>query len=182
MAWPAMTAAGLLLLGACDGGASAVPVHREGSVTPASAPTETRADGLRRADDPREAPVPQVDGKPMWSANRRYTAEQNARRQFERNGEAFGARSVKDYVAKAHAFVSDPPPGAKTLTRRSNGDLLIYDPASNVFAVATKEGAPRVMFKPDEGPAYWEDVKKQEAERASRRSRRSEGGGADSGG
>ncbi len=180
-AWPAITVAALLLA-ACDGGASAVPVRQEAAITPASASGASPVDGLRRADDPRAAPVPQVDGKPMWSANRRFTAEQNARRGFERNGDDFGAASVKDYVAKAHAFVADPPSGAQTVTRR-NGDKLIYDPAGNVFAVVTAGGAPRTMFKPDDGAAYWERVRKQEADGGSnRRARRSEGGSEGGGG
>jgi len=173
-AWPAMTIAALLLA-ACDGGPSAVPVRQEGGATPAAASGASPVDGFRRADDPRAAPVPKIDGKPMWSANRRYTAEQNAQRGFERNGDDFAATSVKDYVAKAHAFVADPPKGAQKVTRK-NGDTLIYDPAGNVFAVVTAEGAPRTMFKPDDGPAYWERVRKQEAEGGARRSRRSEGG------
>lgn len=171
----------VLLAGACDGGASAVPVRQEATASPAAASGEAPADGFRRGDDPRAAPVPQIDGKPMWSANRRYTAEQNARRGFERNGDDFGAASVKEYVAKAHAFVADPPKGAQTLTR-SNGDKLIYDPAGNIFAVVTAEGAPRTMFKPDTGAEYWKQVKQQEAEGGSSRSRRGRDGGSESGG
>jgi pyocin large subunit-like protein len=49
--------------------------------------------------------------------------------------------------------VGHPPKGALTLTRK-NGDTLFYDPKANVFAVANKDGAPRTMFKPDEGMAY----------------------------
>ena len=68
-------------------------------------------------------------------------------------------------MKKAHAFVSDPPRGAETLSR-PNGDLLIYDAKSNVFAVATAEGAPRTMFKPDDGRAYWDRQKEREGRRA----------------
>jgi pyocin large subunit-like protein len=90
----------------------------------------------------------------MWAANRTRTAEENAQRGFERYGAAFAAVDVDDYVRKTHAFVAHPPAGAQTLTR-TNGDTLIYDPAANVFAVVTKAGAPRTMFKPDDGAAYW---------------------------
>ena len=39
-------------------------------------------------------------------------------------------------------------------------------------AVASKAGAPRTMFKPDEGMAYWEEQKAREARRqTARRSR-----------
>lgn len=157
----------LMLAAACDGGASAVPVPRQTAEAPA---TYEPASGGETSTETRRAPVPKVDGKPMWSANRRFTAEQNARRQFERDGADFGAKSVDDFVSKAHDFVSDPPKGSATIKRR-NGDTLIYDPAGNTFAVATRDGAPRTMFKPDEGAAYWEKVKTREAEGgASRRS------------
>ncbi|MET1345712.1 hypothetical protein, partial [Staphylococcus aureus] len=77
-----------------------------------------------------DAPVKLVAGKPYWAANRTRSAEEYAERSFERNGATFAAKSVDDYVAKVHAFVSDPPRGAETL-KRANGDLLIYDPKAN---------------------------------------------------
>lgn len=165
-----------LLVSGCDGGASAVPVQKGGEAAPATA-TSSQATPPHRSSDADRAPVPKVDGKPMWSATRRYTAEQNARRAFERNGAAFGADTVDAFVRKAHAFTSKPPKGALFLSR-DNGDRLIYDPAGNVFAIASAEGAPRTMFKPDTGMAYWEQVKVQEADRATRRRQR---GGADGG-
>lgn len=155
------------LLAACDGGASAVPVHEATASPPVVDAAEA---GTPRAAEARTAPVRRVDGKPMWSASRRFTADQNAERNFRRNGAAFGTATLEAYVARAHAFIARPPRGAQTLTRR-NGDTLIYDPASNVFAVATREGAPRTMFKPDEGPAYWDRVKAREAEGGARRRR-----------
>lgn len=159
---PALAVA--LLLTGCDGGASAVPLRADAARTPTLAVAETPA----VTADPRDAPVRKIDGKPMWSANRRFTAEQNAERAFKRDGADFGAASVDDFVRQAHAFVTDPPAGAATLTR-TNGDTLIYDPKANIFAVATREGAPRTMFKPDEGPAYWETVKAREREGGARR-------------
>lgn len=163
--------AGLLLAG-CDGGASAVPVHRQ---TTAQAPAEDGDDAPRRAQaraDARDAPVPMVDGKPMWAASRRYTAEEAALRQFKRNGADFRARSLEDYTARARAFIADPPAGSRILTR-ANGDRVIYDPRGNVFAVATVDGAPRTLFRPDDGPAYWDQVKAREEKRPSRPARRS---------
>lgn len=162
----AATLAGLLA--ACDGGASAVPARAMADSPPPAVRTVPPA--ALRAAEARAAPVRRVDGKPMWSANRRFTADQNAERNFRRNGAAFGAATLDAYVAKAHAFIARPPRGAQTLTRR-NGDTLIYDPAGNVFAVATRDGAPRTMFRPDEGAAYWDRVKAREAEGGARRER-----------
>jgi pyocin large subunit-like protein len=156
-----------VVVAACDGGASAVKAPKAGdvaSVEPASdrdAPTfESRA----ARSDPRNAPVPKLAGRPMWAANRTRTAEENAQRGFERYGAAFAAADVDDYVRQAHAFVGKPPSGAETLTR-PNGDTLIYDPKDNVFAVVTKAGAPRTMFKPDDGAAYWAQQKGRESRR-----------------
>jgi pyocin large subunit-like protein len=145
---------------ACDGGASAVKAPKAGDVASAAQPASDRdapsfnGDGASSRPDPRDAPVRKVAGKPMWAANRTRTAEENAQRGFERYGAEFAAADVDDYVRKAHAFVGHPPAGVQTLTR-ANGDTLIYDPKDNVFAVVTKAGAPRTMFKPDDGATYW---------------------------
>jgi pyocin large subunit-like protein len=158
---------GVLSLAACDSGASAVKAPKGGeraSAATEGSATEASANAASRGD-PRDAPVKLIAGKPYWAANRTRTAEENAQRSFERNGEVFGAKTADDYVAKVHAFVSDPPKGSQTL-KRSNGDLLIYDPKDNVFAVVSREGAPRTMFKPDEGAAYWTEQKTREARRA----------------
>lgn len=109
-----------------------------------------------------EAPVKTVAGKPMWSASRKGSAEENAQRSFDRNGADFGARDLDDFVAKAHDFVDHPPAGTQTITR-TNGDTLFYDAKHNIFAVSNKDGAPRTMFKPDEGAAYWDKQKASQA-------------------
>lgn len=108
-----------------------------------------------RPETPGEAPARQLNGKPWWAASRRGTAEENAARSFQRNGADLGAADIDDFVQKAHAFVRHPPAGSETLTR-PNGDILIYDPAQNLFAVVTRDGAPRTLFKPREGAAYWD--------------------------
>ena len=168
-----LAAAAALALSACDNGPSAVAGKQQaagtqmaatgGPETYASAP-DGRSDNGPRVDH-RNDPVKLVDGKPMWSASRRYSAQQNAQRAFERNGAAFGADTIDEFVQKAHAFVEAPPKGAQTLKRR-NGDLLIYDPKANVFAVRSKEGAPRTMFRPDEGRAYWDEQVARESRRS----------------
>ena len=101
------------------------------------------------------------------------SAAQNAQRAFDRNGRDFGAGDIDAFVEKAHAFVDHPPKGTLTMTRK-NGDTLFYDPKGNVFAVASKEGAPRTMFHPDDGRAYWEEQKARESKRQSARRNRSD--------
>jgi pyocin large subunit-like protein len=171
-AMAALGGAALLCLSACDRGPASIPARDHEAAAPAAAASTTsssddRVDGdLRVAttrDDPRDAAVPLFHGRPMWAANRRHTAEENARYQFARDGADFGARDMNDFVAKAHAFVDHPPHGVETLTR-DNGDRLLYDPSNNVFAVVSRDGAPRTMFKPRDGAAYWQEQKDRVAE------------------
>jgi pyocin large subunit-like protein len=165
----------LALLSGCDNGPSAV-AHKQaaGTQMATSEPTTTAQASAERTDH-RNDPVKLVNGKPEWAASRRYSAEESARRAFERNGEAFEARTLGQYVKKAHAFVDHPPAGTQTLTR-ANGDTLFYHAKTNVFAVANKDGAPRTMFKPDDGAAYWQAQKDREARRTARTERRQRDG------
>lgn len=166
--WLALGVSAASLLAGCDNGPSAVAGKQAaGTQMATAAPPADRAGAP--AVDHREDPVKLVDGKPIWSASRRYSAEENARRAFERNGEVFEARTLEQFVKKAHAFVEHPPAGTETFTR-ANGDTLFYDPKGNVFAVASKEGAPRTMFKPDDGQVYWAQQKEREARRQTARS------------
>jgi hypothetical protein len=154
-----------LALGACGGKPSAV--------APAG-PVAAGADvpfGAPQGADAREAPVPLVGGKPMWAANRRHSAQENAQYQFAKNGRDFGAASETDYVTKVHDFIEHPPTGIETLDRR-NGDKLLYDARANVFAVVSKDGAPRTMFKPRAGAAYWDEQKQRQAQQGQRQTRR----------
>jgi len=120
-------------------------------------------DGSERRDRAQDD-VPLVDGVPLWTATRKLSAQENAQKHFERDGQEFGARTVDEFVAKAHSFVKHPPKGTKTIVR-ANGDTLFYDPKDNVFAVTTRSGAPRTLFKPDNGPDYWQEQVDREAKR-----------------
>ena len=167
------------LLAACDNGPSAVHARRDGPTAGTGEDGGSVAvsrDATATGVDHRKDPVRLVAGRPFWSASRRFSAEENASRAFQRNGQAFGARTEDEFVRKAHDFVDHPPAGTQTVTR-ANGDTLFYDPRGNVFAVAGKDGAPRTMFKPDGGPSYWQQQKDRESRRqaagSDRRSRRS---------
>ena len=149
-------AAAAMTLAACDAGPAAVSKAPQASAStagPASAGAQVAA------SDPRDAAAPlATDGKPIWAANRKHTAQENADYQFNKNGKDFGALSEAEYVAKAHAFVDAPPAGVRRIAR-SNGDALLYDAKTNTFAVVTKDGAPRTMFKPRDGATYWAQQK-----------------------
>jgi len=167
----------MALLSACDNGPSTVSKQAAGNqMATANAPDRSYGSDRSFGDAPKvdhrkDVVAAADDGKPVWAPSRRNSAEEGAQRAFERNGEAFGAHSLDQFVTKAHAFVGHPPKGTLTLTRK-NGDTLFYDPKGNVFAVANKDGAPRTMFKPDEGMAYWEKQKDREAHSQSARSGR----------
>lgn len=172
--WVSATAA-LLLLAACERPSAVASKSADSSSSSSSSATDSGRDASTRVSaDRRDEAVPQVDGKPMWSSSRKGTAQENAAKSFERNGEDFGAGDLDAFVKKAHAFVDHPPAGTQTL-KRSNGDTLFYDAKGNVFAVANREGAPRTMFKPDDGLAYWEQQKARETKRqTARRGRESD--------
>jgi hypothetical protein len=161
--WAAATAL-IASLGACDNGPSAVrtrdrdsglATYQNGGVYSASYSSSADAGDGPRADRSYRARRSGSDGDGWWASSRTHSAAESADYHFKRDGADFGASSVNDYVAKAHAFVGHPPRGTLTLERR-NGDVLLYDPKANVFAVKTKDGAPRTMFKPRDGRAYWE--------------------------
>ncbi|MBS0333875.1 MAG: hypothetical protein JSS35_13995 [Proteobacteria bacterium] len=176
----------LALLAGCDNGPSAVSKKASGGgteVATANGPDRSYGsdrgyggsrggydDGAPRVDHRKDPVAKANDGKPVWAASKRFSAEESAQRQFERDGEAFGAKNLDQFVQKAHAFVGHPPKGTETLTRK-NGDILYYDAKDNIFAVASKDGAPRAMFKPDEGEAYWD--KQKDREQHASRGRRS---------
>ncbi|HZZ34874.1 MAG TPA: hypothetical protein VFE03_04050 [Caulobacteraceae bacterium] len=173
----ALGAGAALVLAACDNGPSAVAQKQAAGTQMAANAVGDASATTARTDEPRvdhrKEPVKLVDGKPMWSASRKFSAQANAERAFNRNGDAFGADTLDEFVEKAHAFVDHPPKGTLTLVR-ANGDKLFYDPKANVFAVASKDGAPRTMFKPNEGMAYWDEQKAREAKRQTARRNRAD--------
>jgi pyocin large subunit-like protein len=106
----------------------------------------------------------------MWADNRRGTAEENARYQFEHRGADLGATTLDDYLTRVHAFFDMPPKDTETMIRSSNGDVLVYSPGSNLFGVMRKDGAPRLLMKPPGGRAYWEAQKGGDSAGGDRRS------------
>ena len=155
---------GCIGLAACDGGGSATAARSHSSSDSAAASSrdggrdyasrDDRAGGTDATSRARAEPAPLFEGKPMWSDNRRHSAVENAQYQFEHHGEELGAKSLDAFLTKTHAFVDNPPSTTLKLVR-ANGDQLMFDPKSGLFAVARKDGAPRTVFKPQDGMAYW---------------------------
>jgi hypothetical protein len=142
-------AAALLGLAGCGNGGSAVETRdraAEGAeATLTAGSTETN-----------EAVPEKV--RPALTANRRETVDAKIARLFERNGADFGAETAQDYLGKVRAFTSRPPAGTDR-AERPNGDVLLYQASTNTFAVVSRDGAPRTMFKPRDGAAYWAEQK-----------------------
>jgi pyocin large subunit-like protein len=153
--------------GAAAGGATA-PTSQSGGGSSRYADARTPASGgsYDRDEAPARPPVPSFHGEPMWSDSRKYSAEENATYHFQRAGADLGAKTLDEFLTKVHHFVDHPPKDVQVITR-SNGDRLLYDPKDNLFAVARADGAPRTIFKPTTGAAYWDEQKTKETARAS---------------
>ncbi|MEJ6789383.1 S-type pyocin family protein [Brevundimonas sp. BR2-1] len=143
------------LVSACGNGGSAVETRERtaegtaGAVLAAAGGAPAQAAGT---SPDAEAP------KPVLTANRRETVDAKVARLFERNGADFGARTPRDYLAKVEAFTTRPPAGTDRV-ERPNGDVLLYQASTNTFAVVSRGGVPKTMFKPREGAAYWAEQK-----------------------
>lgn len=151
MAQGAVMAAAVLGLAACGNGASAVETRDRATEGAEAVLTAAPASAEAAQAAPEKA-------RTVVTANRRETVDAKVQRLHDRNGAAFGARSADDYLAKLQAFTSRPPGDAETV-KRPNGDTLIYQASTNTFAVVARDGTPRTMFKPDDGPAYWAQQK-----------------------
>jgi len=137
-------------LSACDNGPSAVETRDRAADAGAS---------LTAANDTGATPPGEPSAeKTVLTASRRETVDAKIARLYERNGADFGARSPEDFLIKVKAFTDNPPAGVET-AKRPNGDTLYYQASTNTFAVVSRDGTPRTMFKPDDGPTYWAQQK-----------------------
>lgn len=165
--WTGATAAlAVLGLAACGNGGSAVETR------------DRAADGaeavLTSAAGPAEAAEAAAEtAKPVLTANRRETVDAKTARLFQTNGADFGAASPEDYLARVQAFTTRPPSGTERV-ERPNGDVLLYQASTNTFAVVSREGVAKTMFKPRDGAAYWAEQKAAAPDFGRRRSRPAE--------
>lgn len=143
---------GLLGLCACGDGDSAVETRDRTASSSGVTPTAPAANGLG------PGPSNAVAERTALTANRRETVDEKIIRLYERNGADFEAQSAGDFLEKVTAFTTRPPSGTETVTR-PNGDSLMYQAATNTFAVVARDGTPRTMFKPENGAAYWAEQK-----------------------
>lgn len=91
-----------------------------------------------------------------WSSTGTLSAPENALGHWVKHSTEFPEFSnASQYVEAAQKFVTNPPVNILMKTRPNSGDVLLYDAASNTFAVKNATGAPKTMFRPVDGINYW---------------------------
>ncbi|EDY20429.1 Pyocin large subunit-like protein [Chthoniobacter flavus Ellin428] len=74
---------------------------------------------------------------------------------FARHGHDFGARTPDDYAAQARAFLERAKTSGLPAKRDRNGDLRVYDPATDTFGAYNADGTTKTFFKPG-NPGYFD--------------------------
>lgn len=84
----------------------------------------------------------------IWSTTKQRSSVKNAFIHWQEHAADFPELlNAKQYAESAKAFINNPPTG--TLTKiRANGDIILYHPTANSFAISNVEGLPRTMYKP----------------------------------
>jgi filamentous hemagglutinin len=87
--------------------------------------------------------------KQDWTSTKKLTSNENIKKHFSDHSSDFpNLKTEKSYVDATKKFLNNPPTG--TLTKiRANGEVVLYHPDTNTFAIATKNGTPKTMYKPD---------------------------------
>lgn len=84
-----------------------------------------------------------------WTSTNKRVPNTNLAEYWSKHSKEFPElKSQNVYYRHAQKFVNDPPRGTLNKTRK-NDDTVLYNPKTNTFAVKTKDGAPRTIFKPD---------------------------------
>lgn len=88
-------------------------------------------------------------GSNLWSSTRRLSRVENAFEHWRRHRDEFPhLNNALEYVDEAHRIINKPPSSA-LVGSRANGEIVVYDPIRNVFAVGLEDGTPKTMFVPD---------------------------------
>lgn len=151
-----------LILAGCGNGDSAVETRDRSADT---AQTVLTSSAMTQG----ETSTPAGDVKPVLTANRRETVDAKTARLFQTNGADFGATTPETYLAKVEQFTRNPPSGTDRV-ERPNGDVLLYQASTNTFAVVSRDGVPKTMFKPRDGANYWAEQKERAPTFGQRRS------------
>lgn len=158
----ALAFSAVMALAACGNGDSAVETRDRSADTPQAVLTSAPAD-----DGP--VAMTTAEAKPVLTANRRETVDAKTARLFQTNGADFGAATPEAYLTKVEQFTRNPPAGTDRV-ERPNGDVLLYQASTNTFAVVSRDGVPKTMFKPRDGASYWAEQKERAPTFGQRRS------------
>lgn len=158
----ALATSAMLALTGCGNGESAVETRDRS----AEAPQAVLTSAAMESDSTEGAATAP---KPALTANRRETVDAKTARLFERNGADFDAATPEAYLAKVEQFTRNPPSGTERV-ERPNGDVLLYQASTNTFAVVSRDGVPKTMFKPRDGASYWAEQKERAPTFGQRRS------------
>ncbi|EPR84353.1 hypothetical protein L289_1474 [Acinetobacter gerneri DSM 14967 = CIP 107464 = MTCC 9824] len=84
-----------------------------------------------------------------WTSAKKVSNNINLAGHWQKHKDEFPTLlSQNDYYRFAQDFVNNPPTGTLVKVRK-NGDSVLYQPSTNTFAVKTKDGLPRTIFKPN---------------------------------
>ena len=158
----ALALSAVMALAACGNGDSAVETRDRSADTPQAVLTGAPAD-----DGP--VAITAAEAKPVLTANRRETVDAKTARLFQTNGADFGAATPEAYLTKVEQFTRNPPAGTDRV-ERPNGDVLLYQASTNTFAVVSRDGVAKTMFKPRDGASYWAEQKERAPTFGQRRS------------
>ncbi len=87
----------------------------------------------------------------IWTSTKNRTSVRNAFLHWQEHGADFPELlNARQYAEASKTFIRNPPAG--TLTKiRANGDVVLYNPSTNSFAISNAEGLPRTMYRPSLG-------------------------------
>ena len=102
---------------------------------------------------PLPAPIASRGG--IWTSTSTLSPAENALRHWNRHrGDFPQLNNALEYQRTATEFINNPPTGAYVGTRSWNGDIVVYDPSTDVYAAGTVDGTPRTMFRPTPGSGH----------------------------
>lgn len=74
---------------------------------------------------------------------------------FKKHAGEFGSITQSQYLAAAQNLLNSKPGGNILSKTRANGDVILYNKATNEFGVKTVDGTIRTYFKPSDGINYF---------------------------
>lgn len=85
-----------------------------------------------------------------WTSTNKLSAPENALKHWLEHSKEFPEyTNATQYAQAVQKFVESPPVGTLIKVRPLNGDMVFYNPRTNIFAIKTIDGSPKTMFKPD---------------------------------